>query len=109
MNEPRPYLEVLSVSDHRSPESWRQVEDGTHPLLKGSEMEELRQSRVEALSCANDVPWSRGIHVPLNAEQAEEFAQELARGIADLADFARRLGVSVDLRGVEPHSEDVAL
>ncbi len=102
MNEPRTYLKVLSASDHRSLESWRQVEDGTHPPLKANETEELPQSRVEAFRYANDVRWSRGIHTPLTTEQAEELAEELARGIADLADLARRLGVTVAPRGVEP-------
>ncbi len=102
MNEPWTYLEVVSASDHRSLESRRQVEDGTNPCLEANETEELLQSRVEAFRYPNDVHWSRGIHAPLTAEQAEELAQELARGIADLADLARRLGVTVDPAGMEP-------
>ncbi len=102
MNEPRTYLEVLTASDHRSLESRRQVDDGAHPCLKANETEELRQSRVEAFRYENDLRWSQGIHAPLTAEQAEELAEELARGIADLADLARRLGVTLDSRGVEP-------
>lgn len=43
----------------------------------------------------------------VGATLTDEQAEELARGIADLADFARRLSVIVDPRGVEPYSEDV--
>ncbi len=101
MNEPRTYLAVPTVSDQRSLESWRQFEDGTHPPLTANETEEPPESRVEAFRYANDVRWSQGTHAPLTAEQAEELAQELARGIADLADLARRLGVTFDPRKVE--------
>ncbi|MDQ3932270.1 MAG: hypothetical protein M3252_05470, partial [Actinomycetota bacterium] len=78
------------------------VEESTHPRLKAHETEELRQSCVEDFRYANDVPWSQGVHAPLTAEQADALAQELVRGIADLADFARRLRVRVDPEGVEP-------
>ncbi len=105
MNEPRTYLEVLGVGDHRSLESRRQVEDGTHPPLTANETEEPPQSRVEAFR-ANDVRWSQGTHAPLTAEQAEELAEELARGIADLADLARRLGVTADPRGMDMRTFD---
>ncbi len=101
MNEPRTYLDLLGISDHRSLESWQQVEGGAHPRPKASETGDLPQGRVDVFRYANDDCWSQGIHAPLTPEQTEELAQELARGIADLAEFARRLCVPLDPWRVE--------